>query len=36
MEFCSYRNYDPKSFSEDIQAAGFIVQYIDNAHKYNP
>jgi FkbM family methyltransferase len=29
MESCSYRNYDPKSFLEDIQAAGFIVQYID-------
>ncbi|WP_236721397.1 FkbM family methyltransferase [Trichormus sp. NMC-1] len=30
MEFCSYRNYDPKSFLEDIQLAGFVTQYIDN------
>jgi FkbM family methyltransferase len=30
MEFCSYRNYDPKAFLERIKAAGFSIQYIDN------
>jgi hypothetical protein len=30
MEFCCYRNYDPKAFLERIKAEGFSIQYIDN------
>jgi FkbM family methyltransferase len=36
MEFCSYRNYDAKSFLEHIQLAGFIIQYIDNDSYLKP
>ncbi|MBW4561744.1 MAG: FkbM family methyltransferase [Mojavia pulchra JT2-VF2] len=30
MEFCCYRDYNPKEFLHEIQAAGFSIKYIDN------